>query len=239
MSSEFILRPKAGYDIREIEKNPQFENSFITEYEYGRIRNIYPTNPTTLYMFNPKMPPSYYADEMVGRINLAKPMPEDYFASGVSPFLQIIYRKAVETDGAAVSDFYRAIVDEFRIASDGKETLKMVTELVKWASSSIGYLAKFKEKGKTFYRAGKPMRVVPPLIPFRRGVNPIEEQVTLFVERKGVASYGDIKGFIIGGLGWLTNEGYLKDCIDKLVKNGNLQEFGDGYYKFIKTIEPF
>lgn len=237
--SEYILIAKPGWDLREIEKNPTFDNSAIFEYRYGRVVNIYPVNMTTLHMFRPKLPPDYYEEETIEKISLDKPLPEGMFCAGVSPFIQVLYRKAAEMEGAALSDLYRAVVSEFRIAPDNVKTLNMVTLLVRWASSAPSYLITYKENGRTFYKAGRAPTGDPPLVPYKKGLNPIEDQLCQFVERKGMASYGEIKGYIINGLNWLTSEGYLKQCIDELVKNGNLWEFDKGYYKFIKMLEPF
>jgi len=239
MTSEYILIAKPGWDLREVGKNPVFKNAAIFEYRYGRLINIYPVTNATLRMFKPKLPPRFYEEETIGKISLDKPLPEGHFASGVSPFIQVLYRKAAEMEGAELSDLYRAVVSEFRIAPDTPETFEMVRLLVGWASAAPSYLVTFKEGGRTFYRAGKAPAGDPPLVPYTKGINPIEDQITQFVERKGMASYGEVKHYIIDGLGWLTSEGYLKDTIDKLVKNGNLKEFERGYYKFIKALEPF
>jgi len=237
--SEFVLVPRPGWDIREVARYPRFENAYIFEYRYGRLENIYPVNSQTLGIFKPRLPPEYYREEKVGKISLDKPLPDGYFATGVSPFVQVLYRKAVEMNGAGLSDLYKAVVSEYMIAPENKDTFEMVRHLVDWMAGAPSYLVRFVDRGRVFYRAGKPISGDPPLIPYEKGKNPIEDQVVKFVERRGITSYGDIKNFIIDRLGWLTSEAYLKDTLAKLTKNRNLVEVEKDYYSFLRHLDSF
>jgi len=241
MESEYILREKPGYDIREVGRHPTFWNSVIYEYQYGRIVNIYPVTSTTLYLLKPKLPPEYYSEEKIEKISLDKPLPSGYFASGISPFIQIIYRKALETNGATMRELYESIVKEYAIAPDTPETMKMIEQLVKWASSPGGpsYLLRYIDSGITYYRTGKAITGYPPLVEYRRGVDPIKDQICKLIENLGITSYGEIKKYIMDSLGWLSDEKYLVECLNDLVKNKNIEIFEKNYYKFVKRLETF
>jgi len=186
----------------------------------------------------PKFPPEYYEIEMVGKISLDRPLPDGYFATGCSPFIQAIIRKTNELGTADFSDLYRAIVREFEIAPDNRETLREIKELVDWMSGEPGILVFHKRGGKTFYKVGAAPSCFPPLIAYRKRVHVIDDQICEVAEKKGVVTYGDIKSYVMDSIKWLTDEGYLTKRIKSLERSGNLTKF-EGHYKFIKRPEPW
>ncbi|GAI47621.1 unnamed protein product, partial [marine sediment metagenome] len=49
----------------------------------------------------------------------------------------------------------------------------------------------------------------------------------------------EIRGYIMEILGWLTDEGYLKDLVKVMVGRGNLEPIGGELYRSGRVVEPF
>lgn len=238
--SEYILKPKPGFDAREVKDNPNVFNSTVWEYRYGRLVNIYPATRVVRNMFNPKLPPEFYREEKVRHISLDKPLPEGNFAAGVSPFIQAIVQTVSRVGVADFADIYRGVVNDFQIARDSVKTQKTLRKLVTWMSKPKGpsYLTHYKEGKRKFYRVGVVPKGDPPLVNYRKGVDPIKDQICQLGEMLGTVSFAQIKEHVIDRLGWLTYDGYLRQCTDELVKNGNFQKFGE-LYRYVERIEGF
>lgn len=237
MAREFILRNRPGYDLREAVENPTFENALIFEYEKGYLKAIHPVTPTTLYMYKPVPPPEYYRDERIGKTIIPKYLPDGYFASGASPFVQAIVR-VVEGTALTFPEIYQRLLS-YRIFPDSGSWKKRIKWLVKWMSGKVSYLTYYKEKRKTYFRVGVGLSLRPPVVSYRGGVDPIDDQISSFVEDSGSASYLEIREHIMDRLGWLESPSYLDESLQLLVKNGYLEKVGEDVYRHIRRVDKF
>lgn len=240
MSREFILRPNPGYDIRRVVQNPNSSNASVWEYRHGILKNIYPATRAIFSMYKIKPPPEYYAEERSGHIVLDKPLPDGYFCRGVSPFVQAIVQIVHRSGVADFGQIYRGLTKDFQIMPEGRKTQRILERLLKWMTNPRGpsYLVYYKDGRAVYYKIGVPISGEPPLVEYRKGVDPIKDQICKLGEIYGTMSYGQIKDHIVGRLGWLSNESYLIATLDELVKSGNLQKVGD-IYRFVRSVEKF
>jgi len=243
MASEYVLVPRPGYDLREVVQNPTYENSVIFEYRYGSLVDIHSVTPFTLNTFKPVPPPQYFREEGVEKVKLEKVLPEGYFASGISPFIQAILITVKKIGVTSFSDIYKALVDGFRIAPDTKETQRMLRKLLEWMTGPPSYLTYYREKvrgvyRKTYYREGVSVSLHPPLVQRKLGVDPIDDQICEFGEMKGMFSYADIRAYIMETLKWLSRDDYLVLRLNRLVKRNYLEKIGE-LYRYRRRIDRF
>jgi len=227
MASEYILRPRPGYALHEAVESPTWESAYIEERRYGHLEGLHPVTPFTLSAFRPVPPPEYYRRERVGDVVLEKVIPEGYFASGASPFLQAVVSVVSRARAAEFPEIYRGVVDGFRIAPDSKRTQRMLRELVRWASGRPSVLTVYREGRRRFYRPGVPLKLRPPLVRRAEGVDPVDWAACDFGESAGTFSYPQLRDYVVETLGWLTSDAYLRARVDLLVRHGYLERVGE------------
>lgn len=238
MASEYVIRPRPGYSVHEAVENPRWENAVVEEHRHGHVVAVYPAVPFVLSSLRPVPPPEYYREEKVGKITLEKVIPDGYFASGVSPFVQAVVSVVSKAGVIEFPELYRGVVDGFRILPDTRASQKMLKALVKWMSGRPSFLTVYKEKGRKFYRAGVSLRLRPPLVKRTEGVNPIDAAVCEFGEAESLFSYPQVRGYLVETLGWLTSDEYLRERVRRLVKEGYLERRGE-LYLFKRTVDKF
>jgi len=238
VGSEYVLVPRRGYDISEVVENPTYENSVIYEYRYGYLERIIPTTSFSLYTYNPVPPPEYYRTEKIEKIVLEKIIPQGFFASGVSPFIQAVVSIVTNAGVASFSEIYKGITDGMRIAPDTRSTQKMLKNLVKWMSGKPSYLSFYKEKREKYYRPGVRLTLRPPLHKIEPGVDPIDWAVCDFADRTGLFSYPELRDYIVGTIKWCSTDDYLSLRVKKLLKGGYLEKIGE-LYRFRRKVDRF
>jgi hypothetical protein len=240
VASEYIIRPRPGYALHEAVENPTWENAVIEEHRYGKVEAIYPVTPFTLNAFNPIPPPEYYRmeKERISGITLRKIIPDGYFASGVSPFIQAVVSVVSRAGVAEFPEIYKGVVEGFRILPDTKASQRMLKALVKWMSGRPSFLTVYKEGRRKFYREGVSLKLQPPLVKRQEGVDPIDAAVCDFGEGESLFSYPQVRSYVVERLRWLSSDEYLKDRVDRLVKGGYLEKRGE-LYLFKRRVDRF
>ena len=238
MASEYVLKPRPGYSLHEAVENPRWENAVIEEHRHGSVVAIYPVVPFTLSVFRPVPPPEYYREERAGKITLDKVIPDGYFASGVSPFVQAVVSVVSRARVAEFSEIYKGVVEGFRILPDGRASQRVLKDLVKWMSGRVSLLTVYREGRRKFYREGVPLRLRPPLVRRVEGVNPVDAAVCEFGEAEGMFSYSQLREYLMDTLQWLTSDGYLRDRVRRMEKMGYLERRGE-LYLFKRMVEKF
>lgn len=238
MPSEFILKARPGYDAVAVASNPSSKNSDIFEFDDdGTLRAVYPTNPRTLHMLKPVMPPSFYRTERVmKKFSLDRELPEGKLASGCAPHIQLVW-KTVSDGVATIEDVFRSLASDWRIVPNDKSGFELVRGVVGWMSRTGGPAYLIHVKGKL--QVGVPPKCDPPLIELHRGYDPIEWEIYELARRRGMVSYAEMRRYIVEILGWLSDEDYLKDLLKDMVGRGNLEPLGGELYRSGRVIEPF
>lgn len=235
---EFVLRARPGYDIREAVRNPTFENAAIFEYERGYLKNIHPVTPTTLYMFSPVPPPEYYRREKLEGRTLAKLLPDGYFGTGASPFVQAVLKVLSAKGVMTFEEIYRGVV-ALRICPESKNWQTRIRRLVRWMAGRPSLLTYYRERGgRLHYREGVELVLDPPLVPFRPGVDPIDDQISSFVEQSGIASIDEIRSHIMERLRWLESPDYMEESLRLLERGGYIERTGS-LYRHVRRVDRF
>lgn len=240
---EAVLKAYPEKDPSMVKRHPTPLNSAIFVYKYGRLEKIEPATPENLNIYEPTLPPKFFEDEKVNTKDIMfRALPKDRFASGTSPYIQVIIKKAMDMDGvgksASMKDFQKAIINEYEIMKDTDESRRIIRGIVNELErpGGPGYLNKYKDN----YRVGNMIPLGTPFTEFRKKVNPIKDQMVKYLERMDTASYSDIKSRIMDPpLEWLTNSGYIDKCLDELEEGGYVEEIYENTYKFLRRLRPF
>ncbi|MBA7503757.1 hypothetical protein ES706_02378 [subsurface metagenome] len=120
---------------------------------------------------------------------------------------------------------------------DDKSGFELVRGVVDRMSRTGGPAFLIKVGNKL--RVGIPPRCDPPLLDLHRGYDPIEWEIYEFARMRGMVSYAEVRRYIMEILGWLMDEGYLKDLVKVMVGRGNLEPLGSELYRSGRVLEPF
>ena len=238
MASEYVIRPRPGYSLHEAVEDPRWENAVIEEHRHGHLVAVYPVVPFTYHAFRPVPPPEYYREERAGPVVLEKIIPDGYFASGASPFVQAVVSVVSKAGVAEFPEIYRGVVEGFRILPDTGASQRMLRRLVRWMSGRPSLLTTYREGRRRFYREGVRLKLRPPLVRRAEGVDPIDAAVCEFGESSGLFSYPQVRAYLVETLGWLTSDDYLRDRIGRLVRAGYLERRGE-LYLFKRRVDRF
>jgi len=249
---EYVLHPRPGYSLEEAVENPNFDNCVILEIWNGFPTVFYPVTRDTLNRLKPKPPRAYYQYKERIRFgeqtkSLMKGYEDGRLQTEINPFVQLILYAVIRAEdvregivGARIEDIYRFLIEEKRVMPNEPSSYWKIKKIVEYMLK-MGWLVYVRGR----YAKGITPRGGDPLIEWREGYDPFEDQIMKFVERGGRVSKGEIKDFVLTYLRWTKNPDLVDYYLHRLVKKGNLKEYrgdkkeGGRWYTVEAPLQPF
>jgi len=234
----FILTNKPGFDLKNAVENPSFRSSVIHVVDNdGTILEVIPWTPLTDYMYNPSPHPSYQRPHKIkmvtGEMEIPTIVPENSVTSDENPFVQLIYRFS-QKQPRSFEDIYRHLVHEKKVLADTKPSLNIIRNLIQemYEGDTLGGL--LIKRGDSFI-TGIKIKTGFKIIPLHIGYDPFEYEILKLAEHKGTISRDEIFNLLsMSGkqLRWAYYDTTIEYYIKKLLKQGNLIEFGKDWFRY-------
>ncbi len=239
---KFFLDRKPGIDLTMAIEAPSFQNTIIREVdEQGNTIGIFPYLPGTAYRYNPEPHPQYRKTEKIitpqGEIPIPILEPEDTVADGENPYIQLIYNYVKYMRQAETEDIIRYIIDEKRTLPPDKKGIQRVKAYI--YQMTYGQLAGLLVTTKNKLITHIPLKTGIKRIPIKHGYDQFEYYIMQYIENKGTISRGEIHRLMTQYYGWARKPKTIDYYLQKLTRQGNIQQIEKNWFVYKKTLQPF